>query len=514
MIKNPLRDWMLWAVMLVGLLSVGCGAGLRFEREAVLGAVTDAKTQSARVSLTFEVWDGENQLTNLSKESFRVFEDGQPATSESISEAANAERRVPVVLLLDTSLSMYQANAMGALKTAAKRFVDELSKNGFEVTVFRFASKIEKVDSIDAIPDKFDEEGGERWTSLYAAVAQGMAFRDDAILVVFSDGADNYSQNHGVAGLGQVQSYVLPREQGGSGSMRVAHTIGFGNVRSERDRQGIAGGDALQRLANNGSFHFAGQSGALDTVFQDVANRIRNVYVFDYFSPNLSGTHSVVVEVRIGNRVVQSRPMEFTVSDKVSAAGGAGAGVGLPPEIDGNPEEMMRMVQQLEVLDKECQQGLNCEKLFDMLELMIGKLPPAARAGIPIGQGSDAGREKLRTACTPARPHICGLLKAAEAAGARASTPAPGTSFLGAAVGLNSSGGVTVTATLPGTPAEASGLKAGDIITAVDGEEVTSPAGFTSSVSSKPVGSIVKLTVTRGGETLEIQVMTVKRPAK
>jgi hypothetical protein len=519
MVKDPLRNWMVWGVMLVALLTVGCGAGLRFEREAVLGATKDAKTKSARVSLTFEVWDGDKQLTNLSKESFSVIEDGQPATSESISEAATKERRVPVLLLLDTSLSMYQANAVGALKAAAKRFVETLSKNGFDVTVFRFASQIKKVDSIDAIPDKFNEEGGERWTSLYAAVAQGMADREDAILVVFSDGADNYSQNHGVSGLGQVEPHVLAPEMGGNGSMRVAHTIGFGNVRSERDRQGIAGGDALQRLGANGSFHFAEQSGALDTVFQDVANRIRNVYVFDYFSPNLSGTHAVVLEVRIGDRVVQSRPMQFTVSDRVAAAG-PGSVLGAPLELnDAQAREIMEFLERAPVLVEACAKGLRCEEFFDQFEALLGRLPPEARAEFQSARVLGGELESLQRGCTPARPLICRVVKnlrAASATGGATSTksPPPGTSFIGAGVAPNAGGGVAITGTLPGSPAEAAGLKVGDAVTNVDGEAVSDPVGFTSIVSSRPVGSIIKLSVERGDETLEIQVMTVKRPGK
>jgi serine protease Do len=315
-----------FASALVGSLFIitGCGAGLRFVNAHIVSALPDEATQSTRVSMSFEVWDGEAQLTGLSREAFTVYEDGNPATSESMNQAGTEEHRVPVVLLLDVSRSMYQANAVAALKAAADRFTSVLGQNGFAVTTYRFASQIQPMTSIAEIPDTFDEAGGERWTSLYAAINRGMNEQQNAIVVVFSDGADNYSQNHGVENLGQIEAQVLPVELGGSGSLRVVHTIGFGNVGQESDRQGVRGGDALQRLARNGSFHFAEQPGALDAVFQDVASRIRNVYVFDYYSPNRSGVHTLQLEVRTAVASAVSDPMAFAV-------GGGAVGVGAAP---------------------------------------------------------------------------------------------------------------------------------------------------------------------------------------
>lgn len=304
------------------LMVVGCGPKLHFRHVNALGATRDAKTQSTKVSLTFEVWDGDEQLTNLSRESFTVYEDGHPATSESLNEAGTTERRTPVVLLLDTSLSMYQANAIVDLKKAAARFAASLEDNGFDVTVYRFASKVEQVADIGMIPDRFDEAVGERWTSLYAAISYGFSRHQDAMLVVFSDGADNYSQNLGIQGLRNIEGWVLP---GGKGGERVLHAIGFGNVKGEKDRQGISAIEALKRLARNGAFHYAEQSGAFDKVFDDVARRIRNIYVYDYFSPNLSGTHVLVIEVQTQGRKARTRNVTFTAGGGAAAGGGTRA---------------------------------------------------------------------------------------------------------------------------------------------------------------------------------------------
>lgn len=297
--------------MSLALLASGCGAGLHFRRAHVLGSHYDEATKAQKVKVSFEVWNDDVQLTQLSRESFSVSEDRQPATSESLNDAANAEVKVPLILVLDTSLSMYQANAVGALKAAAQKFISSIEARGFQVSVLRFASTIERVPGVPAVADTFDQGGGERWTSLYAAVQQAMSMRRDAVIVVFSDGADNYSQNHGVPGADAILSRVRPADEMGTGEERVVHTIGFGNVASERDKEGRAAVEVLQELARNGSFHLAADSRAFDAIFDDVARRIRNVYIYEYFSPNLNGTHELVVHVRVGDATASTMPMFF-----------------------------------------------------------------------------------------------------------------------------------------------------------------------------------------------------------
>lgn len=51
-------------------------------------------------------------------------------------------------------------------------------------------------------------------------------------------------------------------------------------------------------------------------------------------------------------------------------------------------------------------------------------------------------------------------------------------------------------------------LKAGDVITAVDGQPVTSQAGLTKLVYAHPAGSTLTLTITRNGQSHQVQVGT------
>jgi len=64
---------------------------------------------------------------------------------------------------------------------------------------------------------------------------------------------------------------------------------------------------------------------------------------------------------------------------------------------------------------------------------------------------------------------------------------------------------VVVMQTVPGTPASAV-LKPGDVIEAVDGTPVTGAASLSTLITSHPAGSVLRLTVLRGGKTVELAV--------
>jgi S1-C subfamily serine protease len=88
-------------------------------------------------------------------------------------------------------------------------------------------------------------------------------------------------------------------------------------------------------------------------------------------------------------------------------------------------------------------------------------------------------------------------------------TPAPTTSqaFLGVAVTTSDNGqGVVIGTVQTGSPAADAGLKAGDVITAVDGTSVNSAAALSAAVRSHQPGDSVRITYTRGGTSADVQV--------
>ncbi len=73
-------------------------------------------------------------------------------------------------------------------------------------------------------------------------------------------------------------------------------------------------------------------------------------------------------------------------------------------------------------------------------------------------------------------------------------------------------GGATITAVSSGSPAADAGLKAGDTVTAVDGEKVTSSLDLVRQVHSHSSGDTITVTYTRGGTSTDVKVKLASTP--
>src|SRR5258707_15769896 len=74
-------------------------------------------------------------------------------------------------------------------------------------------------------------------------------------------------------------------------------------------------------------------------------------------------------------------------------------------------------------------------------------------------------------------------------------------------------GGLLITSVNESSPAAKAGLKAGDVITAVDGEKVTSPGDVSRAISKKEDGP-VSLTIIRDRNTRTVTVTPEKNPER
>jgi len=96
------------------------------------------------------------------------------------------------------------------------------------------------------------------------------------------------------------------------------------------------------------------------------------------------------------------------------------------------------------------------------------------------------------------------------------STPQTGTAFLGVRVhGVG--GGATILTVTPGTPAAAAGLhggKGGDVITAVDGTDVSSSGELVQAIAGHRPGDDVLLTYRRGKATTWARVKLGTKPSR
>ncbi|MGI6230283.1 MAG: S1C family serine protease [Tractidigestivibacter sp.] len=66
--------------------------------------------------------------------------------------------------------------------------------------------------------------------------------------------------------------------------------------------------------------------------------------------------------------------------------------------------------------------------------------------------------------------------------------------------------GAYVTAVTEGSPADEAGIEAGDIVIAVDGEEITSASGMILEVRSHDIGDTITVTVMRGDQQMDFEV--------
>ena len=82
----------------------------------------------------------------------------------------------------------------------------------------------------------------------------------------------------------------------------------------------------------------------------------------------------------------------------------------------------------------------------------------------------------------------------------------PVTSDLATKFGLKEVRGVLVNSVAPGGPADKAGIRAGDIVTAVNGTPIDDPNSFRNQVASTPPGTSVTLSILRDGKQQQVTV--------
>jgi S1-C subfamily serine protease len=90
--------------------------------------------------------------------------------------------------------------------------------------------------------------------------------------------------------------------------------------------------------------------------------------------------------------------------------------------------------------------------------------------------------------------------------------PLLGRGFLGVTLETTDDG-LQIAAVSAGSPAAEAGLQAGDIVTALNGEEVTTPIAAARLISSLEPGATLTLDILRDGESLELEAILAGAPA-
>ena len=85
--------------------------------------------------------------------------------------------------------------------------------------------------------------------------------------------------------------------------------------------------------------------------------------------------------------------------------------------------------------------------------------------------------------------------------------------YLGVSLEDAASGGARIARVTSGSPAAHAGLKAGDVVTALDGESIANAEELTAAVVARQPGDSVKITVERGGSTKTLTATLGTRPS-
>jgi S1-C subfamily serine protease len=76
-------------------------------------------------------------------------------------------------------------------------------------------------------------------------------------------------------------------------------------------------------------------------------------------------------------------------------------------------------------------------------------------------------------------------------------------------LGLAQNWGVVIADVIPGGPADAGGIRAGDIVLSVDGHPILGLPGFTASLYQHPTDQVLKIDVLRGARKLSLDIPAV-----
>jgi len=292
----------------LALFAASCSS-LEFRDVHIAQREFDESTQAYRVTLQFELYDGQGLPVQAEDQPlFQVYEDDVPSTSESVHKIDQSRIYRRVVLLLDTSASV--GDGLEDLRGAAESLSATLVEEGFErPAVYRFARTVQPVEELATVEAAYLESPDQRWTSLYYALREVITRHPDDVLVVFSDGADNYSQNFGVTGVDEIVELIEAEDL-------EVHAIGCGNVKEEQDRNGVSGVRALKKISRNGTYEYVEGPESLADVFEHLGDRVRNVFSLEYYSPNLWGEHELVLHAKRGRSKGRSEPLTFATGER------------------------------------------------------------------------------------------------------------------------------------------------------------------------------------------------------
>ena len=305
--------------VLVLCFVTGCSL---FGRVAVEPVGTSFQRPS-NVAAYVSVSDGDQPVTDLLPENFKVYENSQQLSSDETRQTLLTKELVAthqVLLLVDVS-GKNDADSADALARAVASFVDTV-RRAQPVSVFAFdgGASLHYIADFSKAPDgasadlkalaKF--EVGDTSRNLNGAVVSGLKELDNRL-----------SAAHKSIKVGTLVVFTRgPDLAGRVSSVDLAHAID--DTHDEVVALGIAdqAGHALADIGKSAVVH-AASADALGTAFEEAATKVRDLYgkyyLIAYCSPARSGTRYLKLEVSYRN--VKGDEKHGSFSEEFSANG-------------------------------------------------------------------------------------------------------------------------------------------------------------------------------------------------
>lgn len=224
-------------------------------------------------------------------------------------------------------------------------------------------------------------------------------------------------------------------------------------------------------------------------------------------------THDVAVLQLQGASGLQTVPLgdssAVTVGTRVTALGNAGGVGGTPKVARGS---VVALGQAITASDGG---GVNVQRLTGLIETNAAIRPGDSGGPLVTSTGRVVAMDAAASASFTAQPtapqgyaipinEALGIARQIEAGQPSATVHIGSTGFLGVEIvppghpsfgvgATNGAPGAVVGGVLPGYPARQAGLSQGDVITSVDGQSVTSPAGLTALLAAHHPGDAVQI---------------------
>lgn len=216
-------------------------------------------------------------VANLTKNDFRVLEDGQPQTISVFDK--ESEMPLRIVLEVDTSESTRRDIKLEI--ASAKRFVQSIMRPVDRLSVFQVTDNVDQLTRFSS-DMKYIDRGIERLsegagTSLYDAIYLGADALVDQqgrkVMVLITDGGDTTSHTDYANALRRAQQ-----------AEAIVYSIIVVPVEADAGRN-LGGEHALIQISHDtgGKYYYASGSADLDEAFRQISEELRTQYLLAYY---------------------------------------------------------------------------------------------------------------------------------------------------------------------------------------------------------------------------------------